>query len=337
MPVTLNKITDDALFSEIGRRQRVPETARLGAKQESLPRSTVGIISDESALEGFTTWELLDEAVSRAKILYGEDNRADVYQLVSEPLISLASSVCALVHSSDLYLVNGVYQLKSIPFRQKYSLCACERFGEQPVGAFCSGFLVAPDIVATAGHCAQAGSDTSMTSVVFDFIMQDAGKPVTEFPPESVYSIKEVVNSVYMRSSEDWALIRLDRKVENRTPLRLRRSLVPLRSGVFVMGHPVGLPLKYADGASVTEYENDACFKANLDTYGGNSGSPIFEENSLDVVGVLVRGDRDFISVVDPVSGVRCFRSNVIHPTGGMGEGCTHAFLLAEELDRTED
>ena len=47
-------------------------------------------------------------------------------------------------------------------------------------------------------------------------------------------------------------------------------------------------------------------FSANLDTYGGNSGSPVFNATDGTVEGILVRGNQDF------VINVNCFRSNVL-------------------------
>jgi hypothetical protein len=66
-----------------------------------------------------------------------------------------------------------------------------------------------------------------------------------------------------------------------------------------------------------------AFFVANLDTYGGNSGSPVFNSNTREVEGVLVRGETDFatqggcqVSLVCPTSGCR-------------GEDCTRTTEFA--------
>ena len=42
------------------------------------------------------------------------------------------------------------------------------------------------------------------------------------------------------------------------------------------MGHPLGLPVKYAANASVRENGVADHFVTNLDSYGGNSGSAVF-------------------------------------------------------------
>src|SRR6185503_5205699 len=93
----------------------------------------------------------------------------------------------------------------------------------------------------------------------------------------------------------DWALVRLDHAVTNHHPLAIRRR-GKLKKGarLFVIGHPVGLPTKIAGGARVRTASTNGFFVANLDTFGGNSGSAVFNAWSGRVEGILVRGDVDF-------------------------------------------
>ena len=45
---------------------------------------------------------------------------------------------------------------------------------------------------------------------------------------------------------------------------------------VHVIGHPCGLPLKLGDNSIITDNNEHSYFVANLDTFGGNAGSPVF-------------------------------------------------------------
>src|SRR3712207_7230060 len=54
-----------------------------------------------------------------------------------------------------------------------------------------------------------------------------------------------------------------------------------------------GLPTKIADGARVVR-ANASFFEADLDTFGGNSGSPVFDARTNTVLGLLVRGATDY-------------------------------------------
>jgi hypothetical protein len=52
--------------------------------------------------------------------------------------------------------------------------------------------------------------------------------------------------------------------------------------------------LKSAPGAEVRDTANQSFFKADLDTFGGNSGSGVFDQGTKKLIGVLVRGDTDY-------------------------------------------
>jgi V8-like Glu-specific endopeptidase len=124
----------------------------------------------------------------------------------------------------------------------------------------------------------------------------------------NLYKCKKVVFAT-LGGDEDYAIIQLDRKVVGRKPLKLRKSgVIKTSQSLFVMGHPSGLPQKYADGAKVFDHKG-AFFSTNLDTFGGNSGSPVFNAENYEVEGILVRGNTDY--VVRTHNGERCRRVNI--------------------------
>jgi hypothetical protein len=53
-------------------------------------------------------------------------------------------------------------------------------------------------------------------------------------------------------------------------------------------GHPCGLPLKYSPGACVGEITENY-FRADLDVYSGNSGSPVFCAETHELIGIVSR------------------------------------------------
>ena len=93
---------------------------------------------------------------------------------------------------------------------------------------------------------------------------------------------------------------------------------------MHVIGHPVGLPAKVAGGAIVRDNTPNPFFVANLDTYGGNSGSPVFNSRTHRVEGILVRGERDFVARGN------CTVSFVCPTTGCRGEDVTRITKLRE-------
>jgi hypothetical protein len=172
------------------------------------------------------------------------------------------------------------------------NICRDERFSEQPILPDCTGFLIAPDLIATAGHCVENEYQCQSFSWVFGFV-----EGVTRFPEDDVYHCKEIVNRRFSLASfitRDFAIIRLDRPVVNREPLPLRlNGRVRVGEPLGVIGHPSGLPMKVADDASVRR-ARIGFFYTDLDTFQGNSGSPVFNMDTGLVEGILVEGEEDY-------------------------------------------
>jgi subtilisin-like proprotein convertase family protein/V8-like Glu-specific endopeptidase len=235
------------------------------------------------------------ERVSSPSLIYGSDDRREYYQVTPE-LKKMSDSTVALVKANDLRLTSGgFFQLPNTSFQSVQGVCSSEPFAAQPVAAFCSGSLVTKDIVLTAGHCIRSLSDCSSTRFVFSYAVKSAGAMPRQVSSNDVYSCKEILHSEVANAGADFAIIRLDRSVVGRSPLPLRRSgSVSPGDTLVVIGHPVGLPTKVAGGANVRSVQNTH-FVANLDTYGGNSGSAVFNASTGVIEGILVRGDTDFI------------------------------------------
>lgn len=254
------------------------------------------------------------------KVVYGEDNRKDPFDEPSMELRVLAQSTVALVQSSRLSESDdGTVSMRLNSYGAGRRLCTDEPFYEQSTGAFCSGFLVAPDVVVTAGHCIRSARDCSETKFVFDFAVSALGAEVPSlFSADQVYSCSEIIKQELERSNmQDYAVVRLDRPAIGRAPLSVRREGQPeLGQRLAVIGHPAGLPTKIADGGTVLKDEG-TFFIADLDTYGGNSGSAVFNRDTFEVEGILVRGATDYVR--DPVNS--CTRSNEC-AAGEISGGC---------------
>ena len=266
-----------------------------------------------------------DRTLSR-KVIYGDDDRLDVYEVDDENLLRVWESTVALVSPNQLITddTDGSVQLVGgVAFGTAYNLCDDEPFFDQPVPANCSGFLVGTDLVATAGHCIGVGECGSV-AFVFGFHMLDKDTAVLEFDASDVYYCHEVVASVDNEEGSDWAIVRLDREVVGREPLRLRRQgTVSSGQSLVVIGHPTGLPAKIAGNAQVLSNSSAAYFVTNLDAFGGNSGSAVFNADDFTVEGILVRGEEDFVEDGD------CQRSNVCPEDGCGGEDATRTSEFA--------
>lgn len=270
------------------------------------------------------------------KVIYGVDDRLDYYQ--SAPAMrKLADSVVSLWRGSDVTLAaGGSYRLATANYGSSMGLCAGEPFREQPIGAFCSGSLVGKNLVMTAGHCIKDENDCADTKFIFGFGLKVAGANLSSAQASEVYSCKKIVkrylNEDYGTLGPDYALVELDRPAEGKAPLAVSRG-GDLKKGdsIVVIGHPSGLPVKVAGGATVRDPSPDGYFVANLDTYGGNSGSAVFNGRTGLIEGILVRGENDFVDKDG------CRVSNVVAADGGRGEDVTKISELASVIPKSAD
>jgi len=193
------------------------------------------------------------EGVITPKVIYGDDDRLDEYEVNDANILAAGDSTVALLSLSDLIdNGDGTFSLPSETYAEWYELadpigtgnplCSDEPFRDQPNPAWCSGFLVAPDIIATTGHCA-CPDDCLEMAIVFGFVMLDANTPVLTIDESQIYYCSEVI--ARQIGDPDWALIRLDREVTGHSPLGVRsEGAVADGSGLIVIGYPIGLPKK---------------------------------------------------------------------------------------------
>lgn len=240
-------------------------------------------------------------AFAEIKVIYGEDNRQDVYQVSNALHLKLAQSTAGLIEKSILNPKNLFdYEIQDfISLERGQNVCASEKFSDQPLAPICSGFLVGPDTIVTAGHCYAAFDHPANVcknfAWVFDYNMKSAShNPNKNISVENIYNCKSVV-SVKYDSFYDFAIIKLDRKVKGREPLKFRSSgKISEKTSLVVIGHPTGLPTKIAGDGKVTNNSEYTRFSTTLDTFHGNSGSAVFDSKTGQVEGILIMGKIDY-------------------------------------------
>jgi len=228
-------------------------------------------------------------------VIYGEDNRKDVFESTNASYIELSKSTAAMINASNLNVLDNGDVVVNGRTLESRGVCAKERFSKQISAANCSGFLVGDNKLVTAGHCIKSEADCNSYKWVFDFKVDFAEQGKVNVPKSSVFSCKRIIS----RSLDSY------RKISKGDEL-------------VVIGHPTGLPTKIADGAKVRSLQGKF-FVANLDTYGGNSGSAVFNVQTEEVEGILVRGENDYVS-----SNMGCQVSNVCTDEGCRGEDVTY-------------
>lgn len=268
-------------------------------------------------------------AATSDKVVYGEDNRLDIFEVTNPMHLKLAKATAALVKS---YSVEDMRDGQSKLSGGSLNVCSDEKFDGQMTAAFCSGFLVdhnSKQYFVTAGHCIDSQRSCEGIKFVFDYTVTKAGQTTHKVPTSSVYSCKKLVDRVLSRSnSNDYAVVELDREVTGRDALSFRTSgKVNNGEEILVIGHPSGLPSKVADGAFVRNNSNSIYFASNLDTFGGNSGSAVFNGRTGEVEGILVRGHNDYTYRTGP-DGNRCKAPEYCSMDGCRGEDVTRTTAI---------
>ncbi len=264
------------------------------------------------------------EENKRIKVIYGKDDRLDVYQVSDPGLLNMASATAAIISKSKLSQANGAFSITGTVFGDELGLCKDEPFYNQIKAANCSSFLVGPDLVATAGHCISA-LDCADYAFVFNYKMVGPGQNPTVAQANDVYKCKQVIAREQTKA-QDYSLVRLDRQVVGRIPVALAQN--PAKSGdpLVLIGNPSGIPTKIAGGANVRKVEK-GFFRANTDSYGGNSGSGVFNAAG-EVVGILVRGEQDFKYDISK----QCTRSYNCLDGGCRGEDATQIDFIIKAI-----
>jgi hypothetical protein len=191
---------------------------------------------------------------THAPVVYGTDDRQDVYAHPSASLRTLAhESIVALIRDTRLEeQMDGSFErTPTLTLGEAHDLCSDQRFIDQPTSAFCSGTLVAPDIVVTAGHCIETLSECMNTRLVFDYLYTADGV-LAPLEADDVYGCVEILSR--QDGVLDYAYLRLDREVVGHSPATLSpgvgstcRNVVD-EEAVSALGFGSGLPLKIDSG-----------------------------------------------------------------------------------------
>jgi S1-C subfamily serine protease len=262
-----------------------------------------------------------------SNVIYGSDGRLDLYQVSDDNLKRLADSTVALIANKDLVVSGSSLAIKGSSFGSAYQLCNSEKFREQSTAAFCSGSLVGEDTIITAGHCIENASDCAGVNFVFGYALKAASVLPTSIASNEVYKCKSIIKQVLTSGGADFAVIKLDRKVSNHAPLSIRQSgSAAVGDQLVVIGHPTGLPTKITTGGKIRSVANADFLVASIDTYGGNSGSAVFNASTGLIEGILVRGEQDFVQQGS------CTVSKVCQEDSCRGEDITKISVLKQYI-----
>lgn len=225
-------------------------------------------------------------------VVYGEDDRSEVYDHPDATLRQLAVESVAVLIDADLVMVrgDGTVELDMTPLRDEANYCETERFLDQPSPAHCSAVLVDHDLMLTAGHCVNTLSACNTTAFVFDYYYGPDG----QLGPVDASDVYRCVRAERRATAGlDFAIVQLDRTAEARSAVDVGGQPLQLGDPVTMIGSPLGVPLKITGGGFVLRLLDEYSAEVSLDAFRGNSGSPVFDgEGNLG--GLLASGQADF-------------------------------------------
>ncbi|MAZ49036.1 MAG: hypothetical protein CME65_10760 [Halobacteriovoraceae bacterium] len=232
-------------------------------------------------------------------------------------------------------------------------LCRSEKFSRDPsISYACTGFLIAPDLLITAGHCAvNAGEEIShekggyCEAYTWYFDYQNSNSlPLSQsqFLGDKIFKCEEIIYAINEQEElgRDFALIRLKRKVpDTRHIFQIDNANdLNLSSRVNMLGHPMGTPLKISpNGRILEDHSRKTYLKTNLDAFAGNSGSPVLNRSNH-AIGVLVAGKPNFGTYKTPAGCEKYNRcdgrgANCIEIPEDSQEGFPHTYSKVQKLD----
>ena len=227
-----------------------------------------------------------------SEVIYGTDDRVEIDDWDEKGNVK-ELSIAVL----SLYKENGENsELSKLPT----PLCKEEPFRDQPRKAICTGILIAPDMVLTAGHCLKKNNQCKSLVWKFDYPGPEASLNLRSEAEKKTYRCSHVIRpkNYYQNKRLDFAFVKLVEPVLERNPFSLQEGLQDLEirdsDEIFAFGNPSGFPLKVMKGEVTVKNEGNLFFKTNIDSYRGNSGAPIFTKKESRLIGLLVSGEKDF-------------------------------------------
>lgn len=237
--------------------------------------------------------------------------RQDIEDVADAEVQRSAKSVAMVLHREALHHSgHREYAVHYKTYGLYHGLCPGQPFWDQPIlvrhdKVECgTAFLVAPDVVVTASHVASSCPIDDLRFVFNHRLStlnpgQDEDEckngnikknRVLSFDENVVYAPAKVLGRNYSKTTgSDWAVIRLTRPVANGSWRQIRRSgTLDVDESVYAIGHASSLPMKYAGPGNNKDNSAAACFVVNLETYSGNSGSPVINSVTQEVEGILV-------------------------------------------------
>lgn len=275
-------VTLDDVLAEL----RMRDTIRIAAEDRPL-REYLGETSRicDSRLEHLSSHDLCRLVQVNLTGLDGPTFK-DVRDISDPDVTQAAATVCAIIHRDGIHRVEdgngGGWHVALATLQAIEHFCDDEPYAHNLVATDLksTGFLVDRNLVATAGHSPLKRHRPTDYYCVFDFALHGDESEVSAFYTDDQVFAVQSIRGEYLLGDADWALLQLARDVP-RTPCR-RGSDIEVGAHVYILGHPLGLPMKHVAGEVTSVCPR--FFYTDALTFRYNSGSPVMSHD--EVIGI---------------------------------------------------
>ncbi len=134
---------------------------------------------------------------------------------------------------------------------------------------------------------------------MYGFAVNKVGSVNLTIRTEDVFQPVDIIaRELGTATKNDFCLLKINGTFQPERIATIRKKgKIDDKEDVHVIGYPCGLPVKITPNGKVFNNSISNYFVTNLDTYGGNSGSPVFNSKTHVVEGILVRGNDDFKTI----------------------------------------
>lgn len=203
------------------------------------------------------------------------------------------------------------FRLEDFQMENTWNICPGEALVKAPpLVTACSGFLIASDILVTAGHCVMNNSgeirDTKTAqceafSFVFGYHYEDEQNQKTApIKANQIVNCKKVIYAAQLAKPDlktgkmifgkDIAYIQLDRKMPYKPFVMAEKPIGEkdfVATHITMQGHPFGMPMVESKGTALEH--KGTYLRAAINSFPSNSGA-VVKNKSDEVIGLLVRG-----------------------------------------------
>ena len=226
-----------------------------------------------------------------AHIIQNGDDRTQI-SAADEKLKKTASAIATIIQKKRVIdNKDGTFTIRAFAIEE--DLCPEERFKDALRFGKCTAFKISDNAIATAGHCLQ--TETSVKDfcqeylMVFNFndlnVKQGVQADVT-VKESQVVSCEDIL--FYSSANADDVAI-VSAKMSSDIPsLKISDRALKVKDEVVKVGHGYGY-LSNSSFGKVTEVDELYRIRSTNDVFGGDSGSPLLDAKTHEVVGVMVR------------------------------------------------